>query len=213
MVRESSDNPLSGYVDGIASDGKPIPKPGDLLGFSARDWSGTLINLASWGIPAWGLSHVAIVAHNPCYPTLRGPCLWESTTLCSVPCLVAKRPVAGVQAHTIHSRVSGYRGRVWHYPLAVPLEESDAAALSGYCLGHAGWTYDTIGAFRSGGFGWLESRFRPENLASLFCSEFVAACYRRVGVWRTAHCSRWNPNHLVRSLRHAEILGKPWRMK
>jgi hypothetical protein len=37
-------------------------KPGDILGFSGDTWVSATINLATYGIPYWHLSHVGIVA-------------------------------------------------------------------------------------------------------------------------------------------------------
>ena len=40
-------------------------KAGDILGFSGRSWISAGINIATYGIPLWGISHVGIMAHSP----------------------------------------------------------------------------------------------------------------------------------------------------
>ena len=46
--------------------------------------------------------------------------------------------------------------------------------------------YDAMGAIRSAGVGlsWIESLLHPDNLNSIFCSEWVAAAYANIGLVR-----------------------------
>ena len=57
--------------------------PGDLLGFSGHFWSSAGINIATYGIPLWSLSHVAIVGEHE-----KKTVLFESLTdsPAAVPC-------------------------------------------------------------------------------------------------------------------------------
>lgn len=186
--------------------------PGDILGFSAADFLGDAINLATWGLPRWSLSHVAIVARDQQTGRML---LWESTQSCDLPCYRACRRVAGVQCHRIAERVEGYLGRVWHYRLACPLSIWEGGRLSLFVDANLSTSYDEIGAFRSreAGFGWIEARLGEENLHALFCSEFVAAGLREACKFGCRSASRWNPNRLVRTLRAADILLEPRRLK
>ena len=43
--------------------------------------------------------------------------------------------------------------------------------------------------------------------------EMISAAYADIGLMPTDNASRWNPNSLVRHLRHHEILLKPFRIK
>ena len=81
----------------------PILRAGDLIGFSDPGPIGTAINLATWGIPGWGLSHVAILADHPDYDR---PLLFESTTLDDQPCAILGRCIHGTQAHEVEGRVN-----------------------------------------------------------------------------------------------------------
>ena len=181
--------------------------PGDLIGFSGRGLVSDLINLATYGIPRYDLSHVAIVET----PEL----LIESTTLDSEPCAIQHRCVRGVQAHEISRRVADYDGKVFHYPLSYPLNHYQKTMLLTYLNSLLGTSYDEIGALRAAGagFSWVESRLHPANLHSIFCSELCAAAHREVGVFRTGNAARWSPNFLVRTERRQGILQSARRLK
>lgn len=186
-------------------------RAGDVLGFSACDCLGVGINLATWGLPGVGLSHVAICADHPDTGDL---VLFESTSLYPVPCAIRGVVVSGLQCHAIRPRVATYRGKVWAYQLRKPLDVRQSNRLTAYCLRHLGTAYDAIGAFRSrqAGFGWLERRLRPEDLTSIFCSEFVAAAHRHVDVFQTANASAWNPNRYCRELQARGLVHEPERL-
>lgn len=185
-------------------------RPGDLIGFSGRGWMSDFINVVTYGIPRWGLSHVGIVGD---FAGRR--LLFESTTLDEEPCEIQRRCVQGVQAHEVEGRVDKYAGRVWHYPLYRPLSHEESYDLTAFLMLHMGQPYDELGAIRSGGLGlsFIESLLRPECLHSIFCSELVAAAHREVKVFQTYSVSRWSPNRLVRVERHHRALCKPVRLK
>ncbi|REJ65646.1 MAG: hypothetical protein DWQ31_17045 [Planctomycetota bacterium] len=188
----------------------PEIKAGDLIGSSGHHLLGAAINLATYGIPFWGLSHVGIIGeHNG------ELLLFEATTLSDLPCVIQGKPVDGTQAHRLGARLESYRGKVWHYPLYRPLYAFEQERLSTFLVSHIGVDYDAIGAFRAGGVGWswIESKLYRQNLSSLFCSELCAAAHAHIGVFRTDHASRWSPNRLCRTERRRGILLKPWRLK
>lgn len=173
---------------------------------------GFWINLGTWGIPFYSLSHVAIVAKNP----ETGTCvLFESTSLCEQRCVVREKHVEGVQGHYVSLRSRLYKGKVYHYPLAKNLTDKQSGCLTDFCIGHLGVGYDAIGAFRSRDTPWglLEQRFRPENLQALFCSEFCAAALREIEEFRTGSVSKWNPNSFARALHRRGIVDRPQRVK
>lgn len=189
---------------------RPAPKAGDIVGFSGDSWLSFGINLATYGIPFWSLSHVGIVAEH------EGELLlFESTSLSELSCVIQGKPVRGTQAHRLDECVQAYGGRVWHYPLYRPLYPQENKRLSRFLLEYLGKDYDAIGAFRAGGIGWswLESKLRPQDLSSLFCSEYCAAAHARIGIFRTDHAGRWSPNRLVRTERLRGVLRRPWRLK
>lgn len=199
-------------------------KPGDLIGFSANGCLGFWINVGTWGIPWWSLSHVGIVADAPRDKRIIGPdgklarlLLYESTVSCPFPCAVLGYNVTGVQAQHIEQRIESYDGRVWHYPLSFAIGTNQRLALqnhANFMLGHA-YDFEGAAAARSLGLGWLQRRLlkSPEDLSSLYCSEFCAACEEQAGVIALDNASVWSPNRLVRHMRHERVLSFPRRLK
>ena len=39
-------------------------KPGDIIGFSGKGIVSDLVNLGTYGIPRWSISHIAVIAEN-----------------------------------------------------------------------------------------------------------------------------------------------------
>lgn len=185
-------------------------KVGDILGFSSYSWSGVIINLGTYAIPFFGYSHVGIVGEYKGQKVL-----YESTSLCPQKCLIQGKIVSGVQAHEISERVSTYYGKVYKHSLVRGLGLMDQDTLNTYLQKWIGANYDTIGALRSAGvlLSWFESKIRPEDLTSLFCSELVAAALREVGFSQLENASRWSPNNLIRYCRKECILSKPERLR
>jgi len=195
-------------------------RPGDVLGFSGCNPTSTAIRVCTCGlICCGGLSHVAIVTWWPgrrrgTFPQ-RPRVLCESTSQADKPCLIQERPVSGVQIHHIRARILAYPGRVWHYPLSRPLDWEQVQQLYRFCRKHLGAPYDYIGAAeaRHTPLARLILKLRREDLDEVFCSEFVAACHRKLGLLATDNASRFSPNRLVRTERRRKILGKPRRLK
>jgi hypothetical protein len=186
-------------------------KAGDVIGFSGCTWIGTIINIGTYGVPGWGISHVGIMGHAGDGRLL----LFESTTLEQMPCEIAGKCFDGTQAHDLDKIVKVYDGKVWHYPLYRPLYACEDKRLTEFLMATIHTPYDAMGAFRSAGvgFSWLESCLREQELHHIFCSEWVAAAYADVGLMPTANAARWNPNHLCRTLRRKELVLKPRRLR
>lgn len=189
----------------------PNVKAGDLIAFSGNSWISDLVNLATYGLPRWGVSHVGIMGEAADDRLL----LFESTTLDGLPCEITGVPFNGTQAHTLDKVVKSYRGKVWHYPLYRDLYDSERKRLTDFLMKTIHIPYDQMGAMRSAGVGlsWIESLFREQDLHLIFCSEWVMAAYAELGIHPTSNASRWNPNRVTRHLRRREILLKPRRLK
>jgi hypothetical protein len=186
-------------------------KAGDVIGFSGNGLVSGLVNLATLGIPCWGISHVGIMAHADDGRLL----LFESTSLEDCPCEISGEDFSGTQAHTLDRIVKAYDGKVWRYPLYRPLFDQEDKRLTEFLMDTIHTPYDAMGAFRSGGIGlsWVESLFREQDLHMIFCSEWVAAALSYIGIIHTDNASRWNPNRLCRRLRRDELLFKPRRLR
>jgi len=176
-------------------------QPGDVIGFSGRSWLSAGINISTFGIPFWGISHVGIVGYA--HQALPSYSLFESTGK------------TGVQSRNFDEAIMDYNGRVWLYQLSRPLFLHEMTRLMRRLKGLEGRPYDVPGAVRAGGAIWslIQAVARGEDLTSLFCSEFVAEVLSYIGIFPTANASRWSPNHLVRKLRRMGIVNPPMRLK
>lgn len=207
-------------------------QPGDVIGFSSCGCTGLVINVSTWGVPFWDLSHVGLVAGDPLgrtvmhwerneegkRVTVERPMMliWESTSLVKLRCAVSGQVVSGVQAHRPRDRIPTYRGRVWRYPLAEPLADWQAELLTKWCERHLGREYDALEAIgaRDLPLAWLHRKlFGKEDLRRLYCAEFDAAAERYIGRFQTDYAGRWNPNSLCRELLRRGIVQRPIRLK
>lgn len=187
-------------------------RPGDLVGCSSTNLSGVVINLSTFGLPFYGLSHTAIATELVDSHKL---VLFESTSLCNDPDVISGTKIVGVQAHDITERIFRYDGKVWHYPLIRQLDQDQISTLAKACMSCHGWSYDMLGAFRSRDilFGWLERLLTDENKHSLFCSEAVASWWKQIGLWNPPDLQIWNPNRLARIAYQIGLVAKPVRLK
>jgi len=185
-----------------------VIRPGDVIGFSGRNWISAGINVATFGVPLWGISHVGIVGHwrrdsleVEYYPSL--PTLFDSTR------------GHGVRSRDLYSSINSYNGRVWLYQISRPLFLNESRRLTARLNRLLGRKYDTVGAMRSGGLltKTISALIHGEDLTSLFCSEFVAEQLSYIGMFPTANASRWSPNHLIRKMRRMGVINPPIRIK
>lgn len=188
-----------------------VIKAGDVIGFSGRSWLSAGINLATYGIPLWGISHVGIMANDASGRLL----IFESTSLDDLPCEISGKIFTGTQAHKLDDILRVYKGRAYHYPLYRPLYPDEDERLTQFLMDTIETPYDKMGAFRSAGVGlsWIESLFREQDLSTIFCSEWTVAALSVIGVFPTSNASRWNPNRLCRHLRWNHVVYKPRRLK
>jgi len=184
-------------------------KVGDIVGFSGFGRHSILVNLVTYGLPFWSISHVGVIGEYD-----GEKLLFESTMLSNIPCVIQKKPFKGVQAVKLEDRLTYYSGRAWLYPIYRQLYVNEANRLNKFLLDKVGIPYDKLGGMRTAtvSLSWIESKLHEEDLSSLFCSELVAASHRRIGLLRTDNASRWNPNKLVRYERGDKTLLCPRRI-
>ena len=175
-------------------------KSGDILAFSGRNFLSDIINIGTYGIPRWSVSHVGIVAggHYTCGDTL----IYEALP-------------KGVEVRNVNSIIKQYNGRVWVYPLYRNLYPHEVAVLCESLLSTVGIPYDKEGAGRSAGFLFasIQALFRGQDLSTFFCSELIANKLSEIGIHPVTNASKWNPNRLVRDLRKDKVVCKPIRLK
>ena len=174
----------------------PNFKAGDLIGFSSYSLNGVIINLGTFGIPFYNLSHIGIVG----MPPTNTPFLFESTTLATTPCIYNLKKCEGTQAHYLGNRINNYYGKVYHYPLAIPLTFQQKINLLEFLIKHLGQPYDYIGAIRARDFSLIEKLiYRKPDLASMYCSEYVLAAIKHIDLLGNLSPEmNWSPNKLIR---------------
>lgn len=188
--------PLKDYI-------RKYGQPGDIIGCSGRHYQSDFINLMTYGIPRLDLSHVGILCDY------KGELLiFQSTTLCSMPCHIQGKAVSGTQAQEIGDFVASEHARIYHYPLSRFLYTHEKVRLRSGLLEDIGKPYDMVGAFHAGGylFGEVCALLTHQCRATIFCSEWCAEQHSAIGVFPTGNYSRWNPNSLVRAERHLGVL-------
>lgn len=186
-------------------------RPGDLIGFLGNSWSSKLICLGTGGFPWWpgrGVSHVGIMGQY------KGQLyLFESTELTDLPCAIKRKRIKGSQAHKLQDRLKVYEGKAWHYPLSAPLYTAERQRLNRFLRDTLGRPYDRLGAFRSGdGLSIVERWTREDQLAWLYCSEWVEAAWRYLGRLQQWDIGDLSPNELIRAGYRHGIIGQRRRL-
>ena len=169
-------------------------KSGDIIAFSGRNFLSDIINIGTYGIPRWSISHVGIAV---------GPFRF-----------VEALP-EGVQQSDTQDIIGKYNGRVWVYPLYRKLYSHEIYRLRDCIFSAIDTPYDKLGAGRSAGFLFssIQALFRGQDLSTFFCSELIANKLSEIGIHPVTNASKWNPNRLVRDLRRDRVVCKPIRLK
>lgn len=166
----------------------------DILGFSGYSWTSALINLGTFGIPFYSLSHVGIVCQN---------LLWESTTKSTIPDYFTGKLETGSQAVRIDAKINSYHGKVYLYKWQGPPYDPYT-----FLKNTLHRPYDYLGAIRARDLTVIEKIVhRVDNYSALYCSEWVAAA---LPVPTPERCS---PNTLMRYLLRTGWVLKPRRLK
>ncbi|HUY37088.1 MAG TPA: hypothetical protein VMV69_30515 [Pirellulales bacterium] len=177
--------------------------PADLLVFAGAGFESRCI--AWMSCRPWQLlqgqwfSHIGICARGPAGNVL----LFESTTLCELPCEVLQRKVHGTQAHEPSRRIDEYQGKVWRLRLAPreTLTDSESARLSDFLVANLGTPYDYDGALISGTFALRRCRMFASRADVFFCSDLVLAALKDVRrVDHDLNPRSFSPGRVVRDL-------------
>lgn len=208
----------------------------DLIEFSAG-------NCVSWGIRAATFSrasHIAIACAftrdevSSRYPKAPALAAWdedrepyrlffvESTTMASAVCAFAGVHTSGVQAQLPISRITGYRGRMWQWPVSdvarnhfIHDDEEFRSELAEYLLNRMGTRYDTLQAVNSAThyLKWLPWLSKAD-MRSIFCSELVIGAYRACGLLSPEVIPAvYSPAGAFRKLHKAGIISSPEVLK
>ena len=170
--------------------------PGDQIYFLGTDLLSTAIarRTASWWQWFCGpvFSHVGICAEVPIRGEQPEVWLFESTTLCPLPCLFAKAVVKGVQAHHPAERIAVYPGSAWRVRLTQPLSDEQNGLLSDFLRSEIGNPYDRERAALLASWHLWAAPFLEPTRNARFCSELVGEGLKRV--------NRIGPDHDPESL-------------
>lgn len=151
-------------------------EPYDIFLFSGRGFVSSAIRLATQS--KW--SHVGLSIR---LPDQDWNLLLESTTLSDLPDMLTGNPTKGVQMVPLSRRISTYAGEVAWRAIQGPKPDSQMKELARFVREYEGRPYEQnqIELLRAA----LDSPFSVENLedeSSVFCSELVALCLRRLGI-------------------------------
>lgn len=175
---------------------------GDIVGFSGKGLVSDLINIGTYRLPRWGLSHVGIIL------SVNGKqYIFESTTLNGgKKCAILGKPIGGAQAHPV-SDIFNRPGKAWLYRPRIRFMRGERLALNFAMMKYIGRPYDYLGAGRTTGFflRLLQGVVHKEEVSELFCSELVSLVLTDVGRTCIINSSSQSPNSLMRHLcRHGE---------
>ncbi|UPW19677.1 hypothetical protein M0C34_05190 [Agarivorans sp. TSD2052] len=151
-------------------------KTGDLVFFSGKGFSSDIIRYGTFS--KW--SHVGMVLLLDDYDFVT---LWEAVPMTGERCLYSKQMSNGVQVVALDEKINRHSGSVSvRQLLGGELTEASLIELMQLLENFQGRHYEQSfwELARAGWQGpWGENQ---ENLASLFCSELVAAAYQTMGL-------------------------------
>lgn len=181
-------------------------QPADLLLFAGDGWKSKIIALGScWPsqlIRGLWISHVGVIAQHAGETRL-----FESTTLCDLPCEIQRKRVKGVQCHAPKDRIKAYKGCVWRLRLArdARLATWQSSRLTAFCEGQIGDEYDYAGLVQTGSI-LRYARFWTPPAKSMECSRYSMLALREAQVvGRDVAPVEFTPAKMERDLTHQEI--------
>jgi len=150
-------------------------RTGDILLFKGTGIFSSLIMAA----PGSDYSHVGLFVDHPSF----GPCVFESTSLGTLPDVMTQEKICGVQLVPAGPRIEGYDGEVFLRPLIGELSDEQSGAIMSFIDAYHGTPYekDNLQLARAelDLFPWQANKV---DNSSLFCSETAVMCLRQAGV-------------------------------
>lgn len=147
---------------------------GDILLHKGQGLFSKLIMLS----PGADYSHVSMYVDHPLY----GPCVFESTSLGTLPDVITGEKICGVQLVPFEDRVKSYEGEVFHRPIIGDRTPKMLKAFYEFIEEYHGRPYeeDNLQLIRAelDLFPWQQNK--PDD-STVFCSETLFLCQRRAG--------------------------------
>jgi hypothetical protein len=148
---------------------------GDIILFKGEGLLSALI----MALPSAKYSHVGLYVDHPAF----GPCVFESTSIGTLPDVITGEPINGVQLTSFEERVGGYEGEVFPRPILGQRTQEQLDRLLVFIRQHHGTAYekDNLQLARAelDIFPWQQNDPDP---SSLFCSETVVMALREAGL-------------------------------
>ncbi len=148
------------------------PKTGDILLFKGNGLFSALIMAA----PGAEYSHVGMFVKHPTH----GDCVFESTSLGTLPDVITGEKINGVQLVKFEDRVKFYDGEVYHRPIIGPRTMTQHQAIYDYIDEKHGTPYEKdklqLARAELDIFPWQLNK--PDD-STIFCSENYIMCGRR----------------------------------
>ena len=148
---------------------------GDILLFKGNGLFSSLIMAA----PGADYSHVGLYVNHP----VHGSCVFESTSLGTLPDMITGESICGVQMVPFDERIASYDGEVFHRPIYGDRGDDVLTSFMGFIDKHHGAPYeeDTLQLIRAelDIFPWQKNK---PDASSLFCSETSVMCLRECGI-------------------------------
>ncbi len=180
--------------------------PGDLVLFAGQGLESRWIALVTCQplelLSGRWFSHIGICARDP-HDDRGRVLLFESTTLCDLPCEISRRKTPGTQAHLPADRIASYPGKVWRLRLSIreALAEPQSQRLSDFLLSEIGKPYDYAGAMISATRRLRLASWLYPTMDRLFCSYYVMAALKDIGkVDKDLNPRAYNPARVARNL-------------
>jgi len=178
----------------------PLFYPGDLVVFYGRQWQSRVIELVTRGP-----SHIGIILHEHSRPLL-----FESTSLCDLPCVLLGEKVRGVQAHDPWERAAEYDGPAYRLPIKAKLYPEEAGHLTCMAIGEfLGKPYDLAGALESGPHWLKPAHWLYPDLGTMHCSALAAHLLMRLGRMNWENPKAFNPADVVARVLNNGTHGQP----
>ena len=150
-------------------------KTGDILLFKGNGIFSTLIMAA----PGADYSHVGMFVDHPKH----GPCVFESTSLGTLPDVITGEKICGVQLVPAEQRIAEYDGEVFVRPIVGALSAEQRQSIIDFIGVVHGTPYeeDNLQLARAelDIFPWQKNE---PDASSLFCSETMALCFHEAGL-------------------------------
>jgi hypothetical protein len=149
----------------------------DILPFKGNGLFSTIIMAA----PGAEYSHVGMFVDHPEY----GPCVFESTSLGTLPDVITGKKICGVQLVPFEQRVESYDGEVFHRPIIGERTPEQIQGILDFIDTYHGTPYEADRRQLANAqldipiFPWQKNK---PDASTLFCSETVVMCQRSAGI-------------------------------